>query len=94
MHHDTLRVPPPPSANTALCRRRRCPPSFRNVPERSESSNLLLDGDFCAKIADFGLARSTAAATGGGGGGGAHTMTAGCGTVHWMAPEVMWHDAA
>eukprot|EP00899_Mesostigma_viride_P014737 jgi/Mesvir1/23264/Mv12878-RA.1 len=48
-----------------------------------KSSNLLLDDHFQVKVADFGLSRVMAHA---------QTMTGGCGTFQWMAPEVLAHQ--
>ncbi|CAK4694997.1 unnamed protein product [Aphanomyces euteiches] len=44
-----------------------------------KSRNVLLDGEFRAKLTDFGIAREMNDAT----------MTAGIGTYRWMAPEVL-----
>jgi len=45
-----------------------------------KSANLLLDRSYTVKLADFGLARLKAFTK---------TMTGNCGTVQWMAPEVL-----
>ena len=45
-----------------------------------KSANLLLDESYTAKVCDFGLSRLKAQA---------RSMTANCGTVQWMAPEVL-----
>lgn len=45
-----------------------------------KSPNLLVDNQFNIKISDFGLARVKAHV---------QTMTGNCGTVQWMAPEVL-----
>ncbi|KAL3826522.1 hypothetical protein ACHAXA_004359 [Cyclostephanos tholiformis] len=45
-----------------------------------KSANILLDLSFTAKLADFGLSRLKAVRSG---------MTGNCGTVQWMAPEVL-----
>nr|CCA16589.1 protein kinase putative [Albugo laibachii Nc14] len=45
-----------------------------------KSPNLLVDSDYTIKISDFGLARVKAHV---------QTMTGNCGTVQWMAPEVL-----
>ncbi|GLE00974.1 hypothetical protein PINS_up009771 [Pythium insidiosum] len=45
-----------------------------------KSPNLLVDSDYTIKISDFGLARVKAQI---------QTMTGYCGTVQWMAPEVL-----
>jgi len=45
-----------------------------------KSANLLLDGSYTVKLADFGLARLKAIT---------NSMTGNCGTVQWMAPEVL-----
>ncbi|CAH0482822.1 unnamed protein product [Peronospora belbahrii] len=44
-----------------------------------KSRNILLDGNWRAKVTDFGVSRERSD----------HTMTAGVGTSLWMAPEVM-----
>jgi serine/threonine protein kinase len=46
----------------------------------NRSANLLLDRGGTLKVADFGLARVKAHTL---------TMTGQCGTVQWMAPEVL-----
>lgn len=45
-----------------------------------KSPNLLVDKNFTIKLSDFGLARVKAHV---------QTMTGNCGTVQWMAPEVL-----
>jgi hypothetical protein len=45
-----------------------------------KSANLLIDESYTAKLSDFGLARVKAAT---------QTMTGNCGTVQWMAPEIL-----
>lgn len=45
-----------------------------------KSANLLLDESYTAKVCDFGLSRLKAQA---------RSMTGNCGTVQWMAPEVL-----
>lgn len=45
-----------------------------------KSANLLLDDSYTTKICDFGLSRLKAQA---------RSMTGNCGTVQWMAPEVL-----
>lgn len=45
-----------------------------------KSPNLLVDSEYTIKISDFGLARVKAHV---------QTMTGNCGTVQWMAPEVL-----
>lgn len=45
-----------------------------------KSANILLDESYNAKVADFGLSRLTAKT---------RSMTGNCGTVQWMAPEVL-----
>lgn len=45
-----------------------------------KSANILLDESYTAKLADFGLSRLKAVQSG---------MTGNCGTVQWMAPEVL-----
>jgi len=45
-----------------------------------KSANLLLDKSYTTKICDFGLSRLKAQT---------RSMTANCGTVQWMAPEVL-----
>mmetsp|Transcript_4999 Transcript_4999/g.8783 ORF Transcript_4999/g.8783 Transcript_4999/m.8783 type:complete len:170 (+) Transcript_4999:737-1246(+) len=45
-----------------------------------KSANLLLDDSYTTKVADFGLSRLKAQE---------RSMTENCGTVQWMAPEVL-----
>ena len=45
-----------------------------------KSANLLLDDSYTAKVCDFGLSRLKAQT---------RSMTGNCGTVQWMAPEVL-----
>lgn len=45
-----------------------------------KSANLLLDKSYTAKVCDFGLSRLKAQE---------RSMTGNCGTVQWMAPEVL-----
>lgn len=46
-----------------------------------KSANILLDGSYTAKLCDFGLSRLKETHNRG--------MTGNCGTVQWMAPEVL-----
>lgn len=48
-----------------------------------KSPNLLVDANYTIKLSDFGLARVKAHV---------QTMTGNCGTVQWMAPEVLGHQ--
>lgn len=48
-----------------------------------KSANILLDESYTAKLADFGLSRLKAVRSG---------MTGNCGTVQWMAPEVLCNE--
>jgi len=48
-----------------------------------KSANILLDESYTAKLADFGLSRLKAVRSG---------MTGNCGTVQWMAPEVLMNE--
>lgn len=48
-----------------------------------KSANILLDESYTAKLADFGLSRLKAVQSG---------MTGNCGTVQWMAPEVLCNE--
>mmetsp|Transcript_21928 Transcript_21928/g.43922 ORF Transcript_21928/g.43922 Transcript_21928/m.43922 type:complete len:984 (-) Transcript_21928:52-3003(-) len=54
-----------------------CPPVLHRD---LKSANILLDESYTAKLADFGLSRLKAVRSG---------MTGNCGTVQWMAPEVL-----
>lgn len=45
-----------------------------------KSANILLDDSYNAKVADFGLSRLKAQQ---------RSMTGNCGTVQWMAPEIL-----
>jgi serine/threonine protein kinase len=45
-----------------------------------KSANLLLDESYTTKVCDFGLSRLKAQA---------RSMTGNCGTVQWMAPEIL-----
>ena len=45
--------------------------------------DILLDSSYTAKLADFGLSRLKAVRSG---------MTGNCGTVQWMAPEVLCNE--
>lgn len=45
-----------------------------------KSANILLDGSYTPKVCDFGLSRLKAQE---------QSMTGNCGTVQWMAPEVL-----
>ncbi|KAL7536069.1 hypothetical protein ACHAWF_005353 [Thalassiosira exigua] len=49
-----------------------------------KSANILLDESYTAKLADFGLSRLKAVRSSG--------MTGNCGTVQWMAPEVLCNE--
>lgn len=48
-----------------------------------KSANILLDESYTAKVCDFGLSRLKAHET---------SMTGNCGTVQWMAPEVLSNE--
>ncbi|CAK4886466.1 unnamed protein product [Aphanomyces euteiches] len=48
-----------------------------------KSPNLLVDCDYSVKISDFGLSRVKAYV---------QTMTGSCGTMQWMAPEVLGNE--
>ncbi len=49
-----------------------------------KSANILLDDSYNAKVADFGLSRLKAQE---------RSMTGNCGTVQWMAPEILANDS-
>ena len=49
-----------------------------------KSANLLLDESYTAKVCDFGLSRLKAQE---------RSMTGNCGTVQWMAPEILANEA-
>jgi len=49
-----------------------------------KSANILLDDSFNAKITDFGLSRLKAQE---------RSMTGNCGTVQWMAPEILANES-
>jgi serine/threonine protein kinase len=49
-----------------------------------KSANILLDDSYTAKVCDFGLSRLKAQE---------RSMTGNCGTVQWMAPEVLANQA-
>ena len=48
-----------------------------------KSANILLDESYNAKVADFGLSRLKAQE---------RSMTGNCGTVQWMAPEILANE--
>ncbi len=48
-----------------------------------KSANILLDDSYNAKVADFGLSRLKAQE---------RSMTGNCGTVQWMAPEILANE--
>ena len=49
-----------------------------------KSANILLDDSYNAKVADFGLSRIKAQQ---------RSMTGNCGTVQWMAPEILANES-
>lgn len=49
-----------------------------------KSANILLDDSYNAKVADFGLSRLKAQE---------RSMTGNCGTVQWMAPEILANES-
>ena len=49
-----------------------------------KSANILLDDSYNAKVADFGLSRLKAQE---------RSMTGNCGTVQWMAPEILSNES-
>jgi len=49
-----------------------------------KSANILLDESYNAKVCDFGLSRLTAKT---------RSMTGNCGTVQWMAPEILANES-
>ena len=49
-----------------------------------KSANILLDDSYNAKITDFGLSRLKAQE---------RSMTGNCGTVQWMAPEILANES-
>mmetsp|Transcript_12684 Transcript_12684/g.19222 ORF Transcript_12684/g.19222 Transcript_12684/m.19222 type:complete len:829 (+) Transcript_12684:284-2770(+) len=49
-----------------------------------KSANILLDDSYNAKVADFGLSRLKAQQ---------RSMTGNCGTVQWMAPEILANES-
>jgi len=49
-----------------------------------KSANILLDESYNAKVADFGLSRLKAQT---------RSMTGNCGTVQWMAPEILSNES-
>jgi len=51
-----------------------------------KSANLLLDESYTTKVADFGLSRIKAHRK-------SSSMTGNCGTVQWMAPEVLANES-
>ena len=55
----------------------------RKIHRDIKAGNILLNTEGQAKLADFGLSRLKAVRSG---------MTGNCGTVQWMAPEVLCNE--